>query len=583
MASTSDRQHPLKAIHRLRKICLLLILLQSFALYATSQVENVPVNHPVYPFLKRMEVKHIIERYHDAILPLSRHKVANFLNRISQRSEWLTSAEHGYLRDFLQEFRHEVTGSVDGFSSIIGADALAPGRVEHKIFSSQEKFLFFLKDTNIVVFVNGLLDLDARRITGDGLGSDRAEFAQFGGRIRGTLYDRLGVYLQATNAQFWGSRELLQRDRLIGQSYTLRVQNARNFDFAEGYVHYDAGIVSAQLGRERVLWGYGYDQRLTLSDNVRVFDFVKADVEYESLKYTFLHAWLLGKRTAMRFALPSDTSTLFVEPVVADKYFAGHRFEISFPTVMDIGVQEMVIYSNRAPDLAYLNPLILIESAQRSREERDNVFWAFDIQTRFVPDLELSGTFLFDDINFPDLFTDAWSDRHAFQVGLFYADPFAINNASLMIDYTRIEPYVFAHDRSRENDYGSLGSLLGPRIGSNADAWFFRLDSFPRRDLMFSLRVSVERQGENILDSSGILIKNVGGDFLQPHRPKDSDRKKFLDGILHKTLRVQWMVTLEIVNQLWLDARYEYEAIRNVNTGGREKNHTFGTRLRMEF
>jgi hypothetical protein len=269
--------------------------------------------------------------------------------------------------------------------------------------------------------------------------------------------------------------------------------------------------------------------------------------------------------------------------VVADKYFAAHRIEFSFPGLFDIGGQEMVIYSNRSPDLAYLNPVTLIESAQRSREERDNVFWAFDIQTHFVKNLELHGTFLLDDLNFPDLFTDAWSDRHALQFGMMYTDPVGISNASLMVEYTRVKPYVFAHNRSRDDEYTSLGAPLGPSIGSNADEWFFRADYLPLRNLSISARVTLVRHGENIYDASGRLIRNVGGDILQPHRERDSERASFLDGVLVKTRRMSGIASYEFVNQMWFDLLCEFETIKNTATGTSQENNTTNLRVRIEF
>ncbi|HCV44089.1 MAG TPA: hypothetical protein DGH68_11445, partial [Bacteroidetes bacterium] len=410
-----------------------------------GQAENVPATHPVYDFLKRMEVKGEIEKYHDVVLPLSRRQVAEFLAVLNGKRDQLTSAEQGYLTRYMSELAYELRDSTSVSNSLVDEQGFRFGDYVSGFGDDRQKYLYSLTDSNVTFFFNGILNAEARVITGDALGDTSSQYVQFGGRLRGTIYGHLGYYLEGKNASFWGSRELLQRDKVIGQAYTLGVTNTRNFDFVEGYTRYDGKIVSVELGRERVLWGSGLDQKMILSDYARVFDFVRVDVEYKSLKYTFMHAWILGKGgTNLVFSLPSDTTATFVEPVVADKYIAAHRLEFSFPGVFDIGAQEMVIYSNRSVDLAYLNPVTLIESAQRSREERDNVFWAFDIQTRFIPDIELAATFLLDDLNFPDLFTDLWSNRWGGQASLFYADPFTLRNTSLMVEYTRVEPYVFS-------------------------------------------------------------------------------------------------------------------------------------------
>ncbi len=547
-----------------------------------AQAETVPATHPVYVFLKRMDVKGLLERYRDAVLPLARREVGTHLFAI-QKSDRLTDAERETVTDYLSEFQFEIGRSTDGFLSVVDSDESSFGDALEEEFSSREKFLYALHDSSVTMFVNGLLTLDLRRISGDALGSEHTEFIQFGGRIRGSIWEKLGYALQGTNAQFWGSRALLSRDPLISQSYILVATDIQNFDFSEGYLRYDGGIVSAQLGRERLLWGLGYDQKMIASENVRTFDFLRADFEYKSLKYSFVHGALLGRRKHLTFLDPTDSSVVYGEPVVADKFFAAHRIEFSFPRVLDVGFQEMVIYSNRSIDLAYLNPFIVLESTQRSREERDNVLWAFDMQTHFLRGFELHATIVFDDLHFDEFFEPRWYNRYAYQGGLMLTDPLFVQNASLMLEYTRVKPFVFAHDRSRENSYTSLNSLLGPRIGPNSDSWFVRLDYFPLRNLSFSLRVTLVRHGANyfVTDTTGRpKLVNVGGDVFQGHRSVDPLNAAFLDGKLVKSRSIQFSSTYEFINQMWLDGWLELDTSERSVT---VKNTTFGLRLRTEL
>jgi hypothetical protein len=565
------------------RVLLLVVLVGSGVMNAFSQAETVPATHPVYAFLKRMEVKNVIERYHDALLPLSRREVADFLIAVFKRENDLTTAERSILSQFLSEFQFDLRRTTEGFLSVVDSDEPTFGAALAQEFSHREKFLYVLADSNVTMFVNGLLTFDARRIGGDALGSTHTEFVQFGGRIRGTILGKLGYSLLGTNAQFWGSRQLLYRDPVISQYYTLGVTDAQNFDNSEGYARYDAGLVSVQFGKERILWGTGYDQRMIVSDNVRSFEFLRADVQYKALKYTFFHGSLLGRRRHVPFTLPSDTSVTYTEPVAADKYFAAHRLEFSFPRLFDVAFQEMAIYSNRSIDFAYLNPFIVLESAQRSREERDNVLWAFDMQTHFITGLELSGTIVFDDLHFPEFFKPRWYNRYAYQLGMMLTDPLFVPNMSVMVEYTRVKPYVYAHDRSRENTYTSLNSLLGPRIGPNADSWFVRLEYYPAWNWTMSARVFLVRHGRNVYDASGRLVRNVGGDVFQPHRPDDPLEAPFLDGILVRSRQIQLLATYEIVNQIWLEGWLQFDRDEDTSTGVRTSNTTGGLRLRAEL
>ena len=545
-----------------------------------GQAENVPAYHPVYPFLKRMEMKEVINRYHDAILPLSRRQVADFLSTCKLNKEILTSVEQNQLDGFSVEFQYELGGE-ENIHSLIESAESSFGKTVGSFFSTEkEKYLYTYTDSNLTFFVDGLLTLDTRRNTGDALGSANATFVQFGGRIRGTVYNKLGYYIHATNAQFWGSRNVLLRDKSLSQNYTLsKILDTQSFDNVDGYVRYDANIVSLQVGRERILWGNGYGDKLVASDNVRPFDFIRGDVEYKSLKYTFMHGWLLGKKSFI--FIDNGSVVTGQEPVVADKYLAAHRLEFSFPSLFDIGFQEALIYSNRSVDLAYLNPVTLFESVQRSREERDNNTWSFDIQTHWWKNVEFQGTILFDDINFPKFGTNSVQNKFAYQGGTMFVDPLGLSNVNLAVEYNRVEPFTFSHSRSRDNDYGSFGQILSHHIGPNADSWFFRIDNQLTHRLSISARYEIVREGENV-DSAGVLIQNVGGDFLVSNSNPDQT-KDFLGGNFVRSVYGQFFITYELVNEIFLDARYQYTRRADFGKNTITVDHDFGIALRFDF
>jgi hypothetical protein len=548
-----------------------------------GQAENVPATDPVYTFLKRMQVRGILERYSDAVLPLSRKEIAGYLAVIDSSREKLTASEREWVARYIDQFRYEVTGSTDGTNSLISTSSGGMTSGSAGFFSDTQKYLYAYRDTNLTFFVNGLLTFDARGISGDALGSAHAEFIQGGGSVRGTISNRLGYSLQAINAQFWGSRELLARDPAIAQTEAIGSTDIQNFDAAEAELRYDGGIVSAEVGTERVLWGTGYDQKMIMSDNVRPFPFLRADFRYKSIHYTFIHAWLLGFPRPWTDFVSPDSAAKMKGPSIADKYIAAHRLELSFPRVLTFGFQEMVVYSNRSPDLAYLTPLMFLESAQRARGERDNGLWSFDIQTHFTPGLELTGSILFDDLHLNDFFKNRFYNKNAYQLGVFLTDPLMVRNTSLMAEWTRVQPYVFSHDYSIEDTYTSLGAALGPRIGPNSESWFIRGDVFPANRLTLSLRYLDERHGDNVFDAGGALLKNVGGDIEQGHRPGDPVSVTFLDGNLVKTRRVQFLATYEPVYQIWIDGWYEYDRVETAAAATVSTNGTFGVRVRTAF
>ena len=67
-----------------------LFLSCSYQVLLYSQIENIPAGHPVYLFLKKMQVQGVINDYNDVIIPLSRKKIIELLSEVEiyQKSIW---------------------------------------------------------------------------------------------------------------------------------------------------------------------------------------------------------------------------------------------------------------------------------------------------------------------------------------------------------------------------------------------------------------------------------------------------------------------------------------------------------------
>jgi hypothetical protein len=92
------------------------------------------------------------------------------------------------------------------------------------------------------------------------------------------------------------------------------------------------------------------------------------------------------------------------------------------------------------------------------------------------------------------------------------------------------------------------------------------------------------RAGENLLDSTGRLIRNVGGDVFQPHRDNvDPETIVFLDGTRTDNLEIAMRATWECINQIWVDAFYAYQNAKYVTAGTTSTNSLARLRVRMEL
>ena len=69
----------------------LLLVFFGFTVTIFSQVENVPLKHPVYIFLKQMKVKNIIPYISEDVPNLSRFQVKEYLEIVESKYDKLSS------------------------------------------------------------------------------------------------------------------------------------------------------------------------------------------------------------------------------------------------------------------------------------------------------------------------------------------------------------------------------------------------------------------------------------------------------------------------------------------------------------
>src|SRR4030095_3899156 len=86
--------------------------------FAFSQVEFVDVSHPVYNFLKRMQLKKIIPDYNSSNIPMSRKEVASYLSQIQNKISSQTNTDKKLLRDYEVEFEYDISNETKNQSSL---------------------------------------------------------------------------------------------------------------------------------------------------------------------------------------------------------------------------------------------------------------------------------------------------------------------------------------------------------------------------------------------------------------------------------------------------------------------------------
>lgn len=333
-----------------------------------------------------------------------------------------------------------------------------------------------------------------------------------------------------------------------------------------GYIRFDATWFGLQLGRERVRWNENYGSSLFLSNNAPTFDFIRLDASYGVVNYNFIHGWLLGPHQRIEF--DPDQSLL---PYYDPKYFVAHRIEFSlFRNRLQIGANELVVYSRESPELGYLNPVSFLISTERVLGERDKVMMSLDFAVRPVRNFEIKTGIFFDDIHHDKSFTSYWRNQWAVYGGFYWVDPLGLPNLDLFVDYTRIEPYVYSHNRSPNLYYANDEFGMGHPFGPNSDDTILRLVYKPQWQWRFELEFQRKRHGDNERDEEGNVIRNVGGNLLEPFRRGDNPEKQFLDGIPTENFYYRASVRYEIFKQIVIGGRVEWA---NLSTGDESWNN----------
>lgn len=506
------------------KIFKLILLLTFLFLFDTtfSQVENVPIANSVYTFLKEMKVKGILAFIREDDPVLSRFEVKHLLEKVNNQITELSATEKKLLNKYLTEFSDTIDpdSSTQLFNPQNGFFTDLDQMITNKV-----KYLYAYQEPENNIYFEWL----GHFYHGQDFSQDHAvnsNLYDIGFRIRGTVFNHLGYNFTAIKGGVSGNKnfaEIIDPRLLTNFKWIENSENIGNYDYAYGYLKYYTEPykdmnVSVQLGREDVTLGYGYGSKLILSGDNPTMDFIKFNFDYGIISYTSFHASTTGYFSFT----PEQRYT---------KYFAHNHLKLKFDNLFDIGIGETMIYSGRGIELGYLSPIGFYKFIEMEIQDRDNGNLYFDLQTKFVKNLELQATFLLDEnilSNLGDL--EKFTNKTAYQLGAFWYQPLNINDLSLILEYTRIRPYVYTHF-DLKNNYTVFGANLGHRIGPNADELMIRTNYNFSEWIRGTIEYRYQRKGNNVYADDGTLIKNVGGDIALTHGyVLPTDRAYFLDG-----------------------------------------------------
>ena len=539
----------------------------------------VPLANPVYDYLDRMSIDKVIDSYSSSMSPISRREVGKYLSEINSKRSKITSTDKKLLDDYLVEFEYDVYGTIKKSSEFFSKKGIG------EIFSNKkQKYLFASTDSISSFFWDAMGEIRYIGMDGDSTGKPHVLLGQLGTRIRGTLFNSVGIYLRLSNGvRLGGEREDAEQtsfvDPVLSSTRKYVSEGARTFDSFEGHIRYSMpnDLVSVSAGRDALRFGTGFIDKLFLSNqNSAPLDFVKLDIKYKKIKYSFFHGSIVGND--------------LTGSQLTSKYLVFHRLEIGplFNNVFKIGFNEMLVYSNVPVNFAFLNPISFLTSADLNTElpgkNSNNALLGIDMQLYPVKNLTIQGSLLIDDLNFEtisDTSKKSGDNKFAFQSGLNWQNAFMLPNLSFAYEYTRIDPFVYSH-REINNSYTHWDLPLGHSLNPNSDEHAFKLAYNFGSRLYVGLTYKMQRSGMNIVDSLGNVTYNVGSNIL--YGSGDTEHKNvFLDGLRVNRNILQAELTWQPIRQYYITLKYMMRGFDYTTQNRKLNDNIFQAVFRIDY
>ena len=457
----------------------------------------VELAHPVYGIIETAELRGVLSRL-SSVKPYTRAQVAEFLAAISGRMGEFSPAERDMIAAFAAEF---APGTFEGAPLWKSADGKAAvgARVEATFRTSP----------------GGVADL----IAGSGSVA-AADLWHLNSRVVPYLEGAIAPWL-SVKGEAGFDIDKIERSLYLPYEFT-KEWDANHIDFSEsrystGEKDYpsfsydirqdiaaatDSGSFLARLSRYRRDWGVGSGS-FALSGTARPF--VGLEMAFRPSKF-FAVSSLVGSLTNWEKGSAEKSTTMVNGAYTAiswQKMLGLQRMEL-FPTDwLTVSATSTLVGAKRF-ELGYFSPLLFSVMYQNQLADIDNLGVQVDGSLRIPRAGKLYGSFYADEmeITHPDeLFTKA-RNMFALQGGAKIPLP-GLPFLVLTAQYTKIEPYVYAHyptwypdyrlrvDTSYTQDGENLGYYLPP----NSDEFLVRLQAMPAPGWRAALSYSYIRHG----------------------------------------------------------------------------------------
>lgn len=521
----------------------LLCLLTSVAVSADRTV-NVPLDHPIYAFVERFEARGILGGEVSGIRPYSRQQVADMLGSIR------TAIDEGYP---ISSTEYALFTSYEGeWSTELGRKEL-DGIVE-RLRAKRPALRYRADEGQLQTDI--LVRQQTNRFTGWGRsGAELIYRNTVGGTVRGYLGEYLGFRLSFAQTREQGSRTYVWRDQVFQRRIEVPQLKGTLTDYHEAIAYMTISLphLAVEFGKDEARWGPGRQDNLGLSNHAPSFTMLRLKSKLGAFRLVSIAGVLRACPDRPDSPLcrgMADESASYVvnrqsRTIEKPKYIAAHRLEVALTDWLDLGFHEVVIYGDRGLEPTYLNPFMFYWAAQSHLGDKDNVMMGLDVDIHPGGNRRYYLSYVIDDLKKAAIFSDDFANKFSLQAGLFWVDPPLLRDGDMLVEYVRIEPWIYTH-KYPINTFRHFDAPLGHEQAPNSDLIRLVLEKRLGPRWTFRMEGRRSRHGENEEGGDGSL-RNVGGDIHYGWRPGDErTSKEFLDGLVQRRTeleaRVHWNV-----------------------------------------
>lgn len=525
-------------------IVLLFLLVQ---INAKAQTVFESHHSEVYPYLYRMAQKGLIN-FQDIIRPISRMQISNALDSLHSKQAQLSKIEKDELAFYLQEFR-----------PIEGGD--------------DDKFQFMKKDPNQrprLLFINNKnFQLNADPFV---------SFMQVSGS--GKQFRRIG-----NGINFWGQskrfafqfsyRDFAEQGRGMD---TFRSEspetgiillnntgvNSRTFNVIKTNISYTWKNGNISVGNNHLLWGYGENGRIVLSDRAPIQPYIRFDYSpFKWLQFNYAHTWLnsniVDSNASYRYnggGAAGDFRVQFIP-----KYMATHSLIFTPLKGLDIAVGESIVYSDKM-DIGFLIPINFFKIYDNNRSVyninagSNGQFFGQISSRNHIKNTHLYGSIFIDEIRISSIFNSQKSrNQLGYTLGASVTDAF-VHYLTLGGEYTRVNKFVYNNLLPAQN-YTQFDYPLGDWMGNNFD----RLTLFAKYTPIPRLRTYLRMQH---------IRKGGPGTVFDQYNAEPQPR--FLSDFQKTRTDYFFQVSYEWINNLYFTGSYQF--LKQTLANGAKANNT---------